>query len=43
MAEGPIHRKTVQQNLVNYISHNLGRKTDKVGTRKEKGKRKIRW
>ena len=29
MAEGPIHRKTIQQNLVNYISHNLGRKTDK--------------
>ena len=29
MAEGPIHRKTIQQNLVNYISHNLGRKADK--------------
>ena len=29
MAEGPIHHKTIQQNLVNYISHNLRRKTDK--------------
>ena len=29
MAEGPIHRETIQQNLVNYISHNLGRKADK--------------
>ena len=29
MAEGPIHCKTIQQNLVNYISHNLGRKADK--------------
>ena len=29
MAEGPIHHKTIQQNLVNYISHNLGRKADK--------------
>ena len=29
MAEGPIHRKTIQENLVNYISHNLGRKADK--------------
>ena len=29
MTEGPIHRKTIQQNLVNYISHNLGRKSDK--------------
>ena len=28
MAEGPIYRKTIQQNLVNYISHNLGRKAD---------------
>ena len=27
MAEGPIHRKTIQ--LVNYISHNLGRKAEK--------------
>ena len=29
MAEGPIHCKTIQQNLVNYISHNLRRKADK--------------
>ena len=29
MAEGPIHHKTIQQNLINYISHNLGRKADK--------------
>ena len=29
MAEGPIHRKTIQQNLVNYISHNLGKKVEK--------------
>ena len=29
MAEGPIHRKTIQPNLINYISHNLGRKADK--------------
>ena len=29
MAEGPKHRKTIQQNLVNYRSHNLGRKAEK--------------
>ena len=37
MAEGPIHRKTIQQNLVNYISHNLGKKAEKdKETEKEK-------
>ena len=29
MAESPKDRKTSQQNLLNYISHNLGRKSDK--------------
>ena len=29
MAEGPTHHKTIQPNLINYISHNLGKKADK--------------
>ena len=29
MADSLADRKTSQQNLLNYISHNLGRKTDK--------------
>ena len=37
MAEGPKHRKTIQQNLVNYISHNFGKKAEKdKETEKEK-------
>ena len=28
MADSPADHKTSQQNLLNYISHNLGRKTD---------------
>ena len=37
MAEGPIHCKTIQQNLVNNISHNLGKKAEKdKETEKEK-------
>ena len=32
MAESPADHKTSQQNLLNYISHNLGRKSDKEKT-----------